>query len=1112
MHDLNTRYELKQKIGEGASAVVWLAEDTLTKQIVAIKKAHDVLAKHAKFAGRWQREVIVLSMLQHPRVVPLLDADLRKNKLSMVMANAEQGSLDHQLQVGCTLKKVLAWLLQTLEGLAHIHSFGVIHQDIKPDNILINGESSIWLADFSVARTRAELLINRQDVTGTPEWYAPEQRLRMASEIGPWTDLFAWGKILEHVMNSTSYRSLELITIVEGCIEPDPQQRFRSAAEIIPLLETVIQTLPANILHRKFQIQMIRTGSQHLHNSFSFSEDLVPKNRKGKPSIVDTLPPTSGINCISSTLLTVSPPPRQTSVLEDVLLAKAKAVQQSQMVKVVLLKGPSGSDKKEIIRNFTRKMYVTGMMDSVVLSYHQNGSFDDGYRDAVQHILSPWGDDRESFIVRVKRWIAREKQISVREAEREATGLAKWCGFLHSHEQSVDNGLGLVFLFQHLQHLAWKNGVVLVLENPEHCVTNGDGLDICESMLSDVFIHRPVLILAAISDQNIQNDTEIQRKIDILSKMGAEILQVDLPSSEEVLGHIEQYCMIPVSMREQVLHFCERRIDRANLFLQDVALSNALVWSGEDRKFALSSTYKILQGTEFFVHYFESVFVTIPQPENALEILAVMVCSPEPVEQLLLNQISSIGLQELLQVGLLSQKERSIRFAHPQMRLVVKQWIQDKLNLRDVQEHIALAWLELGERWGLRLDLQIGRAWLEARQPQKSLAFLLLAVQDAINSRLWKRVGEISLLVEEASKQSGSDVGLVEALLDRLEVYLKRHQLQQTEALFSQLSNLSGMDVQAQGRLAVLRAEWFIYQKQWTQAHQQLQVAYEKYSETQNNRGKANVFMRQGYLLFLLNKLEGAADRFAQVGLISPKTSLEWAESQARLIEIRLRLGWIEGLPNQIDHFWKVTQNNADVHHMAYATYAAGLLLINQGRLEEALIRLQTTQALAASCGDPDLQAQSLENQGSIYFLQSNWAEARQTQKQLVYHYQMRNRVDRRRVAMLRFRCACAFESSTPSIWVIDIPNVETTFVHVQFWWWVFQMLEPSNTAVQMKSHWNQAKQVSVPKIWDLALYRVLLYISQLPTSTGIREEIEQEMAERFSRTYTTLQRIGQRY
>ena len=77
---MTKRYTIERKLGEGASATVFLATDTLTNQAVAIKRALEVMARHARFAGRWQREVIVLQTLQHPCVVPLIDATFAKGK------------------------------------------------------------------------------------------------------------------------------------------------------------------------------------------------------------------------------------------------------------------------------------------------------------------------------------------------------------------------------------------------------------------------------------------------------------------------------------------------------------------------------------------------------------------------------------------------------------------------------------------------------------------------------------------------------------------------------------------------------------------------------------------------------------------------------------------------------------------------------------------------------------------------------------------------------------------------------------------------------------------------------------------------------------------------
>ena len=1108
---MTERYTIEHKLGEGASALVFLATDTLTNQPVAIKRALDVMARHARFAGRWQREVIMLKTLQHPNVVPLIDATFAKGKpLTMVMELASQGDLEGKLKNGCTGKQALEWLYQTLQGLAHIHSFGVIHQDIKPDNVLIGEDGTAWIADFSVARTRAELLTNPQDVTGTPGWYAPEQQLRLAAEIGAWTDLFAWGKMLEQVITSMSYRTGELAYIVEGCTVLDPQQRFRSSAEVLPLLREAIGGVPSPVLQRRFKVKHRRSVSTLMKGGFQFPDDFTPISRRGK-SQSDYRPTIETSVSSSPDLLSVVPRFRNRPDAIQQFWKAAKWVKDHQRSKVLFVKGPKGSGRKDIIRHFVRSLHKAGIMDSMILSYHENGAFDDGYRGAVQHVLSPWGENRENFIKRVQRWLAREKQIPIRLAKREATGLAKWCGFLEKNEQAVDNGLGLIFLFQHLQHLAWKGGVVLVLEDPKYCTVNGDGLDICETLLGSDFSERPVLILTTLPEDMSSTSPSFQHKVNVLMRMGAEEVHIPAWSDEDILAHVNGVCSVPQSWNDEILQFCKGQIHRANIIVQRLALKHRIHWSKELGKFYVGEDDTFALNQTFYKEYFTEIFATVPQPELATDILAAMVCSAEPVEQLLLNEISSVGLQELIQVGLLRQQERSIRFSYPEMVPLVKEWVQNRVSLVDIHQRIAESWMELVERWGLRLDLQIGQAWLSAGKPSKALPFLLLAIQDARNAWLLERTEHIADLISIAAKKVNSQMGLLESRLNRLEVRLKRGQLQGLQGLALQIERMGQLDSQSVGRLALIHAEYLYQQKRWVDANQYLKQALNHFSKNSDRRGRAQTFLKQGHLLYTLNRLEGAADRFAQTSMLAPKNTLEWVEAQSRLIEIRLRLGWVDGLSSQIDGIWRQTQKNADVHHMAYATYVAGLLMMHQLRLKEGLVRLQTTQTLASSCGDSDLRGLSLEAQGALYFLDANWEEVCRVQKQLIFHYQMRAMRDRRRVAMLRLRCAYAMDPAkqSASIWKVEIQDLSNAFVHVQYWWWMLQLLRPTNSTEDMQNYWAESQKVIEPRIWDVCLFRVLFNMRMSTRFAVLYSDIDREIKIRFAKQWTKFSKIS---
>lgn len=1092
------RYVIEEKKGEGASAVVFLGKDVYTNKKVAMKVAHTILAKHAKFSSRWQREVILLHQLQHKRVVPLLDAQMNSSdRLCMIMGFAGQGDLEQKLLQGTTAKEALQWLLESLEGLAHVHSFGVVHQDIKPDNILINDEGQVWLADFSVARTRAEMISNRQEITGTPEYYSPEQRTKLATEVGPWSDLYAWGKILEQILQSLGYRSGELAKIVEGCLALDPKQRFQSAGEIIPLLQESINSLPKNVKHRKFYLKSKPRSVQVLKGGFSLPDDVIPTWRKGNVGVLQDFSPRKEVARSSLSLLCFQPPSFPFSDMVKELWKLAEEVIETEETRVAFLISKKGNKVAESFKRFSRYLYRRGIMDSVMISYQEDSQFDAGYRRVVQELLAPWSEGREAFVQRLKRWLAKEKQVAQKTVLRESRALAKWCGFLDVNEATVDDGLGLVYLFQYLQHLAWKGGVALFLDHPEFCDDVGDGIDICETMLTEVFGKRPMFIVAHIDEDELEENFALREKIGLLCKMGASLIHVEPPSDKALIEHIEQACLIPETMQDEVLKFCQSRVDYADFLIQYIAYEGRMDWDEEQQMFKIKDGLA-LAGKELFWSHFETVFATIPNKTDALDALAAMVCCPEPVEQLIVNAVSASGLQSLLQVGLMRQEERNIYFTYPDIKDGLVDWLTPQISFSKIQEQIALAWMDLSERWKLRYDLRIGRAWLHSGDANKALSYLLLAIRDAREQHRWVLVRSIATLIQTAALQAGSRVAQIEAKLNLLEVSLAQHKFLEAKQQLDELSQFNNLNEQALARLAVSRATFLVNQKNWVEANKELQSAQRLFSEIRDLRGVARAFMQQGYLLFLLNKLEASVDRFSQAMHLSSKDSLDWAESQARLIELRLRLGWTDGLVHQIDQFWKVTQNNSDVHHMAYATYSAGLLLLSQGRRKEAGVRLQTSRALAVSCGDEELEAQSLENLGWIYFLDEEWTKARQMQRRLVYFYQLRQRRDRRRVATIRYRVAIALSTPKKNLWKMEIQQLERSFVHVQYWWWIFQMLHPSNTTEQIGEYWEKAKTVSRPKIWDASLYKALEKIRDNARFSSVSKEVDEEIQQRF--------------
>jgi hypothetical protein len=1094
------RYEKGMLVGEGTTARVYKGVDLYTNESVAIKIAHGALAKHNRFVLRWQREVALLGKLQHPRIVPLIDANARYHQeLYMIMQYAEGGSLHDRLYAGCLVRHALRWMYQILEGLSFIHSYGVVHQDIKPENVLLTADGDIWLADFSVARTRPELLINRQDITGTPEWYAPEQRMKVAAEIGPWTDLYSWGKILEQLSTSVGYRSNELAYIIDGCLMLDPQQRFRCASEIMPLLYKAIEHLPSNILRKRLRLQEMPRQIFILKNAFKVPEDEIPKWTKGAVASINKIEQNAFPELRSLKLLSLNSNwgiPE--SLLQKLWVLTQEVIQQGK-TNVVFLVGEKELGKRGLARHYARLLSERGVMDNRILSYSKNSSLDDGYRGTIRQMLSPWGEDRNSFVQRLKRWLARVKQATLEDMGREAIALAKWSGFIEPNEATVDSGLGLVFLFQHLQRLAWKGGVSLILENPEYCTVSGDGLDICETVLSGVLGKRSMLLICTVSEEYLSENPKINAKVEALYQMGATKIQIDKLTDRQTISYIERFCHVPEKHRENVIRFCQGKVTLAKMLIKSLAFRRRCEWNSVIGKFALTNNCSIPKNmNDFLDQHLQEAFQWIEKPESAKEVLAVMLCSVGSVDQTVVNEINAQGVNELINVGIIAQKDRHLSFSIPQLRELLYEWLQSSIDFKKIHEKIALAWFSISEKKGLRYDMEIGRSFLLAGQPHKAIARLMYAAREAREARLWQLVEQIGGMIVQASVQNNSLVGKIEGLLYLTESQLRIGKEYQAEESLNKLKSVKNIDRQTKGRVAYLEAEVCISRKDWTAASQMLRQSQVWYADILDTRGQAQAFMRQGHLLFIHNKLQRAADRFAQVLRISDNDTLSWAETQARLVETRLRLGWYKGLHDDVERFLKIAQMNSDIHHMAYATYAAGLLLITQNRRSEGLYRLQTAQALSALCGDNELLKQSIENQGFIYFLQEDWERASFIQKKLIHFYNIRRNIDSMKVAQIRLHCTMLlrhpYEKES-----LQISNLEDYEAHTQYWWWVYQII---NKPHNCKRYWANAKLVTEPRVWDLALYKTLVYIASIKECSVIRIGILNEVRERFQQRF----------
>lgn len=196
-HTFDDRYTVVSIIGEGESAVVFGAFDKETGETVALKMLHPECDASSEAAKRFESEVQLLSLFDHPNIVRLLDVSKGGEYRYFVMEYIEGITLKkHIISRGALdVEEILFLSRQILSALGHVHQKGVIHSDIKPQNIVIVGSGKIKLMDFGIAKTLSEQTEEiAQVAVGTVQYVSPEQA--EGKPLDHLSDLYSFGVML----------------------------------------------------------------------------------------------------------------------------------------------------------------------------------------------------------------------------------------------------------------------------------------------------------------------------------------------------------------------------------------------------------------------------------------------------------------------------------------------------------------------------------------------------------------------------------------------------------------------------------------------------------------------------------------------------------------------------------------------------------------------------------------------------------------------------------------------------------------------------------------------------------------------------------------------------
>ncbi len=257
----DNRYKLIRIIGVGGMAVVFEAHDLLMKRTVAVKMLKDDISDDTQAVKRFINESKAVAMLSHPNIVNIFDVSVKDNLKYIVMEYIEGITLKNYMTRRGTLsfREIVSYTEQILRALEHAHSKGIVHRDIKPQNIMLLKNGLIKVTDFGIAKLpNSETLTMTDKAIGTVYYISPEQASGHATNQS--SDLYSLGVLMYEMstgrlpfnaespisvalmqvnnepdkprsLNSSIPRGLEQIILT--AMEKDPELRYQSASQML---------------------------------------------------------------------------------------------------------------------------------------------------------------------------------------------------------------------------------------------------------------------------------------------------------------------------------------------------------------------------------------------------------------------------------------------------------------------------------------------------------------------------------------------------------------------------------------------------------------------------------------------------------------------------------------------------------------------------------------------------------------------------------------------------------------------------------------------------------------------------------------------------------------
>lgn len=808
--NLPERYELAPDslLGEGGMGRVVRARDRVLDVPVAIKLVKPEFAADPRFRKLFALEVRISARFTHPHIVPLHDSgELDDGTPWLGLALADAGNVKSIIRQGPQdWAQIRRLVLELLDALAHLHARGVVHRDVKPENLLLHtgedGELHVWLADLGLANASLHLARRTGRREGTPGYMAPEQFMGLPREYGPSTDLYAVGAILwELVTGDLPFPThqtaatadlptlvpreglkvpAELARVLKNCLDAEPLARYDLAAD----LRTELLAL-GEPTHGRGDFESpeegtatVAPGAKALRGASSVVLEAIGEaeqsspgldpyvpfwNRPLPPPMPEQPPQETGRGATARASLKLfalrEPPLIARQQTKAALWDQARAVRADGKTRVVLVVGSAGTGKSRLVESLLHALEAGGWAESTTLTYQDPRGVEDGFYGAARALLRPWKESRASLLSRLRRRLARERGSLDPAVKEEANLLTRWCGFEEPehHDEPVPEGMGLREVYRHLDARGWRGLSVMVLENAHHGREDGDGLALAEAQVRSA-TQDSLLIVATLRTEELEARPDLRERVAALVEGGATRIDLAPLTREETLALIEESLSLEPELAELTAERCEGN----PLFARQLLLE----WSNRDWLVPSGDRYRLeddvdpsavlpTDATALLRSRLDGLAEASGNARRFRDTMHMAAMAGMAVPRDLVEAMAGEELENfVLGCDLWVEREDRLRFHSALLHQAMRALAEERRDASYLHRRLGRAFKRYGDASGRDVNLDIGRHAMVGRDFQLAIDALMDCSRSAWRRRNPNELREAGALAIEAAYRS----------------------------------------------------------------------------------------------------------------------------------------------------------------------------------------------------------------------------------------------------------------------------------------------------------------------------------------------------------------------